>query len=322
MSETILRPCPDAIPCPGFDQPVINYSSEAPDPPDFVTTGFFGDQMPPIVVGNGTDGNPLGPWNATACDRTYTSTVSQLDAEMQALAAAYNCLQNNWHGPGPTDNQPAPCCNDEQCCQNFDINGTTSFCIPANHVCAPTCAEANEQAKAMACALGKFFLATLTDMPHQGCADNFYTSTVIARNAYGVTNVLFWDIVSGSLPPGLNFASGFYHDRVTIDGSPTTPGKYTFTLRATNDAGNYVQRVYTICIVGITDTSPLPNGTVGTAYGKTLTYDKGGCGPSVVNWIVSSGALPPGLSLDPTSGNISGTPTTAGTYNFTVAVQA
>ncbi len=60
----------------------------------------------------------------------------------------------------------------------------------------------------------------------------------------------------------------------------------------------------------------LPGGIVGTAYKQTVTANGGT--PSYT-FAVTSGALPPGvmLSLD---GSISGTPTTAGTFNFTVRV--
>jgi hypothetical protein len=37
-------------------------------------------------------------------------------------------------------------------------------------------------------------------------------------------------------------------------------------------------------------------------------------------WALASGSLPPGLSLNSSSGLISGTPTTAGSYVFTVQV--
>ncbi|MCZ6491772.1 MAG: hypothetical protein O7A06_14740, partial [Acidobacteria bacterium] len=62
-------------------------------------------------------------------------------------------------------------------------------------------------------------------------------------------------------------------------------------------------------------TSSLPNGAVGASYSATLQND--GNPPFV--WSLSSGSLPTGLSLS-SSGIISGTPTTAGTFTFTVAV--
>jgi hypothetical protein len=59
----------------------------------------------------------------------------------------------------------------------------------------------------------------------------------------------------------------------------------------------------------------LPNGTTGVLYSATLTAT-GGIPP--YTWSLVSGALPPSLSLTPSSGLISGTPTTAGSYTFTV----
>ena len=67
-------------------------------------------------------------------------------------------------------------------------------------------------------------------------------------------------------------------------------------------------------------TTSLPGGTVNQAYSQPVTAT-GGTTP--YSWAVVSGSLPPGLSLSPTgtpSATISGTPTTAGTYNFTVQV--
>jgi hypothetical protein len=59
----------------------------------------------------------------------------------------------------------------------------------------------------------------------------------------------------------------------------------------------------------------LPNGAAGAAYSQTLTAS-GGVSP--YTWSISAGALPTGLALNATTGDISGTPTTPGTFNFTV----
>jgi Peptidase family C25/Putative Ig domain/Ig-like domain from next to BRCA1 gene/Matrixin len=67
--------------------------------------------------------------------------------------------------------------------------------------------------------------------------------------------------------------------------------------------------------LSITTTS-LPNGAVGTPYSQTLLAS-GGTLPYSWSLVQGSGTLPPGLTLT-AAGVISGTPTTAGTYNFTV----
>lgn len=64
-------------------------------------------------------------------------------------------------------------------------------------------------------------------------------------------------------------------------------------------------------------TTSLSNGVVGTAYGQTLEAR----GQTAITWSVSSGSLPAGLSLNTSTGAITGTPTTAGTSSFTVKAQ-
>ena len=62
-------------------------------------------------------------------------------------------------------------------------------------------------------------------------------------------------------------------------------------------------------------TTSLPPGTAGTTYNATVQAS-GGSPP--YSWSASS--LPPGLSIDPASGQITGTPTTAGNYTPTITV--
>jgi sugar lactone lactonase YvrE len=61
-------------------------------------------------------------------------------------------------------------------------------------------------------------------------------------------------------------------------------------------------------------TSSLSRATVGEDYSQSLAVT-GGLGP--FTWSVTSGSLPPGLTLS-TAGTITGTPTTAGSVSFTV----
>jgi len=65
----------------------------------------------------------------------------------------------------------------------------------------------------------------------------------------------------------------------------------------------------------ITSAAPTATAVAGTPYSSTVTAS----GSPVVTYTVTSGALPTGLTLNPTTGEITGTPTTPGTYVFTVS---
>jgi large repetitive protein len=147
---------------------------------------------------------------------------------------------------------------------------------------------------------------TTTSLPN-GTAGVAYSATL---SAAGGTPPYTWSLTAGSLPPGLALsASG------TISGTPTTAGSYSFTIQAADSAGRKASHAFTVSIalLSITTTS-LPNGTVGAAYSATLSA-AGGTPP--YTWSLTAGSLPPGLALS-ASGSISGTPTTAGSYSFTV----
>ncbi|GAB2863961.1 hypothetical protein GCM10027176_77330 [Actinoallomurus bryophytorum] len=101
-----------------------------------------------------------------------------------------------------------------------------------------------------------------------------------------------------------------------------TPGTaYTFTVTAQNLAGPGPPSARSAAVTpNVSPTltfGPPPAGQAGIAYSDQLTVS-GGTGPYV--WSVSAGSLPPGLTLNASTGLLSGTPTTGGSYPFTVKV--
>ncbi len=128
-----------------------------------------------------------------------------------------------------------------------------------------------------------------------------------------------WTLISGTLPPGLKLNSNG-----TITGAPNGAlGISTFAVQATDSSpppALTAQKAFTINIaltLTITSIGPLPVGTVGVPYSQTLD-GSGGTPPYV--WTITSGALPPGLQLNPTTGVISGTPTATGPNVFSVTL--
>jgi large repetitive protein len=126
--------------------------------------------------------------------------------------------------------------------------------------------------------------------------------------------------VTGTLPPGLSVSG------TTVSGSPTQQGTFTFTMTESAQAGPPLQETYSITVgppLPLTDTTAVSAGTVGTAYTATFTLN-GGEAP--YTWSQVSGQLPPGLALassgvpGQTDNELTGTPTTTGTYVFTMQV--
>ena len=158
-------------------------------------------------------------------------------------------------------------------------------------------------------------LAITTSSLPGGTVNASYSQAVTAS---GGQTPYAWSVASGSLPAGLTLTSGT--PSATISGTPTTAGTYAFTLEV-SDGTQTASQGYSITVgaaLAIT-TSSLPGGTVNASYSQAVTAS-GGQTPYA--WSVASGSLPAGLTL--TSGTpsatISGTPTTAGTYAFTLEV--
>jgi hypothetical protein len=138
-------------------------------------------------------------------------------------------------------------------------------------------------------------------------------------------------VMSGGAPPytygkpqgGNNPPPGLALDPVTgvLSGLATTPGIFDFAIVGTDSNFCKVLTVYNMivspqgCPTVTFTPDDVSNGIVGTFYSDVVTAS-GGTGPYV--YTVTAGDLPPGLALDPDSGVISGTPTTAGIYQFTI----
>ncbi len=133
--------------------------------------------------------------------------------------------------------------------------------------------------------------------------------------ASGGTGTLSWDVTSGSLPAGLTLSNSG-----KLSGTPTTDGDFTFRVKVTDEDGDTVNKQFTVTIAAVpnlTFPGSLPRVDVGAAYDEMLTHT-GGTGPFTFS--VSAGSLPPGLTLDPATGRLTGTPTTGGSYSFTVRI--
>jgi len=147
-----------------------------------------------------------------------------------------------------------------------------------------------------------------------GTLGTAYSHSVTAS---GGTAPYAYTVSIGTLPPGLvlNALTG------AITGMPTAIGTYDFTISATDTNGCPGSRPYSIgisangCPLISLNPATLPAGVIAIPYSQSVTAS-GGTGPYAYS--ISSGALPTGLSIDGSTGEISGTPTAAGVFSFRV----
>jgi hypothetical protein len=120
-----------------------------------------------------------------------------------------------------------------------------------------------------------------------------------------------WSIVGSTLPAGLTLSSGGI-----LSGTPANPGNFSLTIQVSDTTSAAASKVFSLTVqvaLTITTTSPLPTAVVGSPYSQQLQASL----TDPLAWSVVSGNLPSGITLS-SSGLISGTPTAAGTYDFTV----
>jgi large repetitive protein len=174
---------------------------------------------------------------------------------------------------------------------------------------------------------GSFLVSGVCALPDAVLGQPYQGHLVTSHNAGGTLS-----IAGGALPPGLSLPAAFGASGAIIGGTPSQQGTeptYAFTVQGTGDQGQPLYQAYQItvdqnlplAIVLPSGGSALEPGTIGQAFAQNF-FLSGGAGP--YTWTVASGQLPPGLTLQTTAGptdagnQLAGTPTTAGTYTFTM----
>ncbi|MFC3560056.1 Ig-like domain-containing protein, partial [Pedobacter jamesrossensis] len=121
-------------------------------------------------------------------------------------------------------------------------------------------------------------------------------------------------ITGGALPSGLTFSTGGI-----ISGIPTVTGNFPFSIIATDTKGCTATTNFNIVVSAALVLTPgnLPDGVTGVSYAsQNIPVATGGTGP----YVYSAINLPPGLTFDPSTRQISGVPSQMGTYTIPITV--
>lgn len=143
-----------------------------------------------------------------------------------------------------------------------------------------------------------------------------FQATIAYSDGVSATNDPTYSIISGALPTGISRSGG------ALSGTPTVGGQsYSFTFQAANSDGS-VTASFSGTVAAAPTFPPawsdntLATFVVGQSYsdGVTATNMSSYSGA----YSVSSGALPAGISLNTSTGAVTGTPTSPVSYSFTI----
>ncbi len=159
--------------------------------------------------------------------------------------------------------------------------------------------------------------------PLQAPIANSVTTTVAANSS---VNPITLNITGGAAA-SVAIASNPSHGTASASGTSITytpvagySGADSFTYTAANASGTSAAATVTVIVsapsLSFTPAAgTLAAGTVGTAYNQTIAAASGS---APYTYAVTAGALPAGLSLNPSNGTISGSPTASGTFGFSI----
>jgi hypothetical protein len=159
-------------------------------------------------------------------------------------------------------------------------------------------------------------LSPVAAPPPNGATAVAYTAFTFVAPTGGVGPFRWTE--TGALPPGMSLSAGG-----TLSGTPTAAGAFPFKVTVTDTSTPNLTATESVTLLIID--SPLVISTTPTPPPATVTHPYAGFeftasgGSAPLTWKVSAGQLPPGLTLG-SDGSLSGTPSTAGPFTFTVAV--
>lgn len=139
----------------------------------------------------------------------------------------------------------------------------------------------------------------------------------VAFTQSGGTAPITWSVVSGPLQSGMALSTGG-----SLTGTPTQVAARSIVVKAVDVNGCPGSRTYaysTVCPAITVNPSTLSDGGYQAAY-TPVNFTQTGATGATFAWTISSGALPAGMSLNGSSGQLTGTPTVTGAFSFTVTV--
>ena len=191
------------------------------------------------------------------------------------------------------------------------LNANTTYYVKVSGL--NKCDNVSGNGKAVALSVNAPIIFTGTTLSQAFVATPY---SVQISPATGGTPAYTYTLGSGStLPDGLSMSAGG-----VISGSAVTPGTYNFNLMVVDSKGCTAVAAFSLLVTFpplVLPPALLPDGVVGSVYpAQVLPAAMGGKGP----YTYVAANVPAGLSFNPSTRQITGTPTTGGTFTITVTV--
>jgi len=291
-------------------------------------------QTGPVASGTKNLAFTVTDGNSVSAGRTLTLNVGTLGISNTSLpvwtqnSPSYSAQLTNSGTPTGSITWSVPASGAGSLPAGLSLNGTTGAItgtptVSGSFTVSPTLTDAtgavvnSTLTKSLSLTINPSPSILTTSLPSGNLAGAYNQQLILTGGTLPAT----WQ-VTGSLPPGLSFNTG----TGAITGTPTASGTYNFSVLVTDFTNKAsVSRPLTLVV---NDALSISTQTTGSAaptaavinqpYTFTLT---GGGGTPPYNWTVTAGSIPTGLSLNPFTGIISGTPTALGSYSYNVQLQ-
>lgn len=297
--QAVIASCPDDDSLYSIQSSIFPFVFECPAGYDCGNSTSFN------MVCCGTLFSVDFPANASADDKTtlIQGIVNQCAVLLSACGQNPGCLNPPCDPPPPTTvlyyNRDATC--------SVNCPDTTTFVytVVAGTFADLTQEGADQKALGYACQQVALRRICINNFTNCLCVGSAFTRQVAVVG--GLPPIRF-SLTSGFLPDGLTLSIGGL-----ISGTPTVPGVFGFSIRATSAYGGSVTKHFSLSVLQVMTTT-IDDYTVGNTYSFQMLA-AGGSG--MYNWSISEGTLPDGLTMS-SEGLISGTPTGgAGTQPIT-----
>ena len=299
MPTCVTLTCPDDS---------LGYNADAPDVEQNIAVSYGPAFDPPLN----------SKWKQLGCFAVGSSPNSQLEAALAANAESIQCAVAGWQTQ--TDQPILTYTNAPTSVQGTCPDGSVfTYGVVGGLFAGLTQAEADGAAMSyVQSQLLPQHIVCLGSIAEIIAASTEVSETIIASGSSvgTVAGSNHWSVVRGSLPPGITLAGESpAAGQATLAGETSQAGTYTFAIQIITPAGDYMQKTYTLQVVGLIENAPT------SQYAFVTTTFQFQTNPAFtgLTFSITGGSLPPGMSLSPT-GLLSGTAEAVGAYGFSVMV--